>query len=278
MNYTRNEEELEKILGGYALKGSPFICLDNVPTMRPFGGGPLDRVLTARDKVDLRVLGRSEVLTISWRSVVMATGNNMSLYGDTARRVLMARLEPQDENPERRRGFTYDDLLAHVRDQRGRLVSAALLLLRAYFLAGTPDMGCERWGSFEEWSRLIPHAIVFAGGEDPMRARPARDEDVDAETQAIKCFIAKVHEMHRAEPFRLSDLIEQLFGGPSVPESLKDIRDAIEVLVPSKGRAPDARELGKRLGAFRGRVIDGLRIDSFAGRGGTMRWRITAVV
>ena len=59
MNYTSDDVEMEKILGSYALKGSPFICLDNVPTMRPFGGGPIDRCITARESVDLRILGRS---------------------------------------------------------------------------------------------------------------------------------------------------------------------------------------------------------------------------
>ena len=102
MNYTANDEEMEKILAGYALKGSSFICLDNIPAGCPFGGGPLDRVLTARDSVDLRVLGHTDVPTLTWRALIMATGNNIGFRGDTARRVLMARLEPTEENPERR--------------------------------------------------------------------------------------------------------------------------------------------------------------------------------
>lgn len=285
MNYTFDEVEMEKILGGYALNGSPFICLDNVPTMRPFGGGPLDRCITARDAVDLRILGSTKVLTLPWRAVIMATGNNMSLFGDTARRVLVARLEPKEENPERRTNFKHTDLLAWIRTQRRRLVAAALLILRAYWRAGCPDMGCARWGSFEEWSRIIPHAIVFAGGADPMKARPEGDEEVDVETRAATYFITKLHDLIGEDPFRVSDILNLLYKSErkrnesgDIDDGLSDMRDAIETLVGRKGRGrdatPDAVELGKRLGAFRGRVISGLRLTSKTGGGGVLRWRV----
>lgn len=283
MNYTSDELELEKILAGYALKGVPFFCLDNVPAMRPFGGGPLDRVLTARDTVDLRVLGSNNVPTLIWRAIVMATGNNMTLFGETARRVLMARLEPTEENPERRTKFRHDDLLAYVRAQRPRLVSAAMLIMRAYFRAGCPNMGCARWGSFEEWSRLIPNAIVFAGGEDPMKARPENDEEVDQESRAISVILTRVYAIIQGDPFRLTSLIDLLYKQPEGhedPAGYGDIRDAIEVLAPRRGRMlPDATQLGRKLGAIaRDRVIGGLRLVSRTGHGGAQRWQILAVV
>lgn len=291
MNYTSDEIELEKILGGYALNGSPFICLDNVPTMRPFGGGPLDRCITARDNVDLRILGKTRVLTLPWRAAVMATGNNMSLYGDTARRVLMARLEPTEENPERRTKFVHSDLLAWIRTQRPRLVSAALLILRAYFRAGCPNMGCDRWGSFEEWSRLVPQAIVFAGGEDPMKSRPECDEEVDHESRAIRCFITRLHDLVGDDPFRVSAVIDLLYKSErprnvhgDVCDGFDDLREAIETIVGRRGtkyegkiNIPDSVELGKRLAAFRGRIIAGLRMSSRTGGGGTLRWMISKV-
>jgi hypothetical protein len=286
MNYTADEVEMEKILGGYALNGASFICLDNVPTMRMFGGGPLDRVLTARDMVDLRVLGSTKVLTLPWRTVLMATGNNMNLFGDTARRVMKSRLEPVDESPERRTKFKHPDLLAWVRMQRPRLVAAGLLILRAYWRAGCPNMGCARWGSFEEWSKIIPNAIVFAGGADPMLARPEKDEEVDTDTRAATCFLTKVRDLVDEEPFRVNDIVNLLYKserkrnekGDVVDDGFDDLRDAIETLVGRKGRGrdsvPDAVELGRKIGSFRGRIIDGLRLTSKTGHGGTLRWQI----
>jgi hypothetical protein len=290
MNYTVDEVELEKILAGYALKGSPFICLDNVPVMRPFGGGPIDRVITAKDEVDLRVLGATKVLTLPWRALVMATGNNISLYGDTGRRVLVARLEPTEENPEHRTKFKHDDLLGWIRVQRPRLVSAALLILRAYFRAGCPNMGCARWGSFEEWSKLIPQAIVFAGGTDPMGARPEGEEGMDAELRSIRCFVTRMHEIMGDEEFRISSVIELLYKterkrdeNGHTHDGLEDLRDAIDTLVGRRGlkqdgrvTAPDPVELGKRLAAFRGRIIGQLRLISKTGAGGVLKWKIVS--
>lgn len=286
MNYTVDEIELEKILAGYALKGSSFICLDNVPAMRPFGGGPMDRVITARDEVELRVLGANKVLTLPWRAVVMATGNNMSLYGDTGRRVLMARLEPTEENPEYRTKFKHDDLLGWIRKERSRMVAAALCILRAYFRAGRPDLGCARWGSFEEWSRLIPHAIKFAGGADPMFARPEKEEEADPELRSIRCFVTRMHELLTGEDFRISSVIDLLYKCQRTHDSdgLQDVRDAVEALVGRRGmkredklNIPDSVELGRKLAAFKGRVINNLRLTSKTGGGGVMRWKIEPV-
>ncbi len=290
MNYTSDDVELEKILAGYALRGSSFICLDNIPGMRAFGGGPMDRVITARDDVELRILGATKIVTLPWRALIMATGNNISFHGDTSRRVIMARLEPTEEKPEQRTKFKHEDLLAWIRGQRPRLVSAALLILRAFFRAGCPNMGCARWGSFEEWGRLIPNAIVFAGGADPMGARPEGDEEVDDQLRSIKTIVTWLRKTLGDEEFRLSSVVELLYKSERTPDpvnggyksdGLEDIRDAIAALVGKRGMKqegrltyPDPVELGRRLAGFKGRVISGLRLLTRTGGGGVMRWYV----
>jgi len=290
MNYTSDDIELEKILAGYALRGSSFICLDNIPAMRPFGGGPMDRVITARDDVELRILGATKIVTLPWRALIMATGNNISFHGDTSRRVLMARLEPTEEKPEQRTKFKHEDLLGWIRTQRPRLVSAALLILRAYFRAGRPDMGCSRWGSFEEWGRLIPNAIVFAGGADPMLARPEGEEEVDDQLRSIRTIVTGFRKMLGDDDFRISSVVDLFFksqrdpdpvNGGYKPDGLEDLRDAIETLVGRRGMKqegrltyPDPVEFGRRLAAYKGRVISGLRLVTQTGSGGVMKWRV----
>jgi hypothetical protein len=281
MNYPYDEDELEKVLGSYALRGAPFFSLDNVA--RAFGGGALDRVITARDTVDLRVLGRSEVPTLSWRAVVLATGNNLTLYADTARRVLMSRLEPQEERPEQRTEFIHENLLEWVLEQRPALVVSALTILRAYFVARRPDQGCARWGSFEEWSRLIPHACVFAGGSDPMLARPASDGEVDSESNAFRIILNELRRLYERKEFKSNQIIERLFrvsrdrapDGTLVPDGYDDMRQAVFEICPTKpGNYPDAKSLGKKLGRFRGRVMDALKLESVPGDGGIMWWKV----
>ncbi len=288
MNYTFDDVEMEKVLGGYALNGSPFICLDNVPAMRAFGGGPLDRCITARDMVDLRVLGSTKVLTLPWRAVIMATGNNMTLFGDTARRVLVARLEPQEASPEQRTNFKHKDLLAWIRSQRPRLVSAALLILRAYWRSACPGMGCPQWGSFEEWARIIPQAIVFAGGADPMKARPEGDEEVDVDAQALRCLLEQLPLLHAklrvlapdsvgedgvAARTIVSALYEQ---NPEWPE-FEPFREAVETLCKKKGNnqaKPDPIALGYKLRSMRSRIMGGRKLVGKTGDAHVTMWRV----
>ena len=108
MTWPGESTELEKILGSYALRGASVIAWDNVDS--EFAGAPLDKVLTCSDRVELRVLGKSESPALAWRAVMLAGGNNMAIGGDTTRRVLVCRLEPITERPEERTGYAIADL------------------------------------------------------------------------------------------------------------------------------------------------------------------------
>ncbi|HXX68437.1 MAG TPA: bifunctional DNA primase/polymerase, partial [Polyangiaceae bacterium] len=277
-----NEEEMEKVLGAYALRGVPLFCFDNLTC--PFGCGALDAVLTASDTVDLRVLGKSEVPTLPWRAVVLATGNNLALSGDTARRVLISRLETSLERPEGRTDFRHPDLRAWARGERPRLVAAGLTLLRAYCVAGRPDMGCARWGSFEAWSRFIPHAIVFAGGVDPMLARPTHERDLDDEARAIATVLEFLPRLDANDTGLSSKTIVSSlypidrFRAEAPPDGFDDLREAIEALCPTKpGTAPDTVSLGNKFRSFKGRNVGGRKLVSVEGRGHTVRWRVVEV-
>lgn len=155
-------------------------------------------------------------------------------------------------------------------------------------------MGCARWGSFEEWSRLIPPAIVFAGGADPMLARPESEEEVDNELRSIRTIMTGFRQLLGDSDFRISSVVELLFksartqdpvNGGYKPDGLEDLRDAIETLVGKRGMkqegrivAPDPVEFGRRLAAFKGRVINGLRLVTKTGGGGVMRWRVVPLL
>lgn len=150
MPQAQNDEEQRKAITGIALAAEPIVLIDNVT--RPFGGSALDAATTATLWSD-RLLGTNTLLTVPLRTIWLATGNNISFKGDMARRVLSIRLETDLETPETRTDFAHPDLLGWIKAQRSRLVSSALTILRAYALAGWPDVGIGTHGSFEEWSR-----------------------------------------------------------------------------------------------------------------------------
>lgn len=281
MGYPLESVELEKVLGAYALRGAALINFDNVN--RPFGGGALDRCLTAEDTVELRVLGRSEIPALRWRSVILATGNNIELYGDTARRVLISRLESNLENPEDRSNFKHLDLLGWVRAERTRLVCAALTLLRAFFVAGKPRGSCKTWGSFEPWVQIIPAALTFAGGADPMLTRPVVEGREEPEKEALAIILRDWPRLDRNDTGVTAKTvvsalypIERLRGQPLPPDGFDELREAIEMLVPTKpGHAPDVTRLGSELGKRRGRVIGGFKLSNPGKvRTGVQKWRV----
>jgi hypothetical protein len=281
MGYPTNDEELEKVLGAYALRGATLINFDNVT--RPFGGGPIDRCLTAGDAVELRILGKSEVPSLRWRAFIVATGNNVELHGDTARRVMISRLESPLENPEERTGFKHPDLLGWIRLERPRLVCAALTLLRAYVVAGRPDVGVKPWGSFETWSSLIPAALVWAGAENPMQARPSFDAGREPEKLALQSLLHDIPRLDGAKTNGVTakEIIGQLYTadrlrGQATPDGFDDLRDAIDGLTNNPpGKAPNAGKLGYALRKFRDRIVRGRKIVGTADRNGVIRWTVS---
>jgi hypothetical protein len=283
MSWPPDDVELEKVLAAYALRGALVAAFDNVAT--PFAGAPLDKVLTATDAVELRVLGKSEIPTMRWRAVVLATGNNLVVKGDTTRRVLVSRLEPAVERPEDRTGFRHPRLLEYVDSRRGELVTAGLTILRGYLAAGSPDVGTKTWGSFEQWAALVPAAIVWAGGIDPMGCRLGASGEDDPEKAAL---LALLDGLDRLDPegrgTKARDLVGRLWTegrarpADAPPDGWESMREAIEALAPPRaGQAPNVNALGYALRHMRGRVVGGRRLASRNLRGGFAAWAVERV-
>ena len=293
MNYPPAEEEQEKVLAGCAIAGVPYFCLDNIAA--PFGGAPLDRVTTARGSVQLRVLGRVEVPTLTWYAVICGTGNNIELRGDMAPRVLIARQESSLEDPRARTGFRHPNLPEWTRANRRWLVPDLLTILRAYMLAGRPE--APQWGSFESWASLIPGALVFAGAPDPMAGRvkeaAAKSDEHRQILGILRMWPLLVGEITRRElaawefdqtkPERsrfgepkpaprwglsASEAIMALYDemGEAKASQFEPLREAIEALCcPRRASGeirPTAVALAHKLRGYKKRVVGGRRFAS----------------
>jgi len=282
MTYPEIDEELEKVLAGYALRGASSVNFDNVA--RKFGGAALDKVITAIDTVDLRMLGSSDLVTLPWRAAVFASGNNVECRGDMLPRVLAPRIESNLDNPETRTGFKHEDVLGFVRANRSTLVAAALTVLRGYVVAGRPDMGLPKWGGFEAWARLIPHAIVWAGGEDPMGARRGLEGDDDPErlaaAQIVKGWETLCRNAGRVDGLTIKEAMAILYPERSrheehEPDGYDDLREAIEALARSRpGLPPGSRQVAEAVRRLKARPIAGRKLLSEKTREGVQRWRV----
>ena len=279
-----HDEETEKILGGYAMRAASVILWDNV--MGIFGGAALDKVLTAVDRVELRILGQTNVPSVSWRTVILATGNNIALGGDTTRRVLISRLEPLMEHPEERTNFKIKgDLITWCKEQHPRMVIAALTLVRAFVLAGRPKReSATGWGSFDVWRELIGEAIIWAGGADVTLTRPTFDQTTDdPETASLRTVLEHLPRLLPGGG-TVREIVDKLYPewGAQDP-TFAPLRDAMEALShASKGQPPDTSKLGKAFRKVRRRVLGDAalgdrRIDISSTHSGVAKWCVYQV-
>jgi hypothetical protein len=137
-------------------------------------------------------------------------------------------------------------------------------------------MGTKTWGSFESWSSIIPPAIVYAGGADPMGARPELLGVADGEASALT---ALLEGWARLAPRGISakGAIEALYPRePSgAPDGFQDMREAIEELTRAQpGRPPSAHRLGNVLRKKRRRVVAGRMLDCEVDRTGVAKWTV----
>lgn len=247
------DDEINKFLGGYALRGTQYIVLDDIK--RALGGQTLDMVLTANDCCDFRILGQSKTVTLPWRSTLAFTGVNISYFGQMSRRVLVARVESPLERPQDRQDFRHAPLPKWILTNRAKLVAAALTVLRAYIAAGCPNVGTGVWGSFEAWSALIPGAIRFAGGPNLLDFRVPedaldRDKETDVELAVgLEEYLAHINETSCSG----SRIATDLFGGEAPPKEGGRLRATLSASTRTK--AADARPIGNVLRAHRGRAI-----------------------
>ena len=250
----RSDDECRKRITSIALAGEPLVLLDNV--VGPLGHASLDAALSATTWND-RILGRSEMtgelpLLTTW----YASGNNVVLVGSIARRTAHVRLESPEEHPETRDGFRHPNLLSWVRAERGRLVAAALTILRGFVAAGRPDQQLGAWGSFADWSDLIRQAIVWAGVADPGRASRELVDQNDREAAALRGLLAGWEELApKGKGLTAAAALKQLDEHRNRFETL---RTALAELVDTPaGKLPSPRQLGVKLGHLRRRVVDG---------------------
>jgi hypothetical protein len=250
---SRREEEFRKRLLSIALQGVPVVAIDNIEGA--LGSPTLAAALTTTEFAD-RLLGASKFIRAPLTAVWFATGNGLRFQGDVGRRVIPIDLDAKVEHPESRTGFKHAPLIEYVLRERSHLVVAGLTLLRAYHLAGRRRHGLPRIGSFEEWDDLIRGACLWVGVGDPAAGRSRiRDED-DEDLETIRALYAAWVEQFGESPQTVAAAIK-------AAEAADALRDALSAFDPRASVAAklDARVIGNRLKAIRGRVVNGHRLE-----------------
>lgn len=273
--YVHDAVEMAKKISSCALAGDRVVLFDNLDG--PFGDAATDRALTSTSWKD-RALGTNENLSLPLFTVWLATGNNVAVAADTARRIIHIRLEVMEEKPEERTGFLHPDLLAWVKENRPRLLVAALAILQGYFQAGCPQQTLTPFGSFEGWSKIVRQAVVWVGLPDPCLTRTNFSAAADQSREVLVDLMAA---WRRYDPQNhglvVAELLPSLYAKDlnSQSEVSVTLRAAVEAFVGLQvGRTPTARQLGNKLKSHRRRTIGGIFFDTGQKCKSGVPWRL----
>jgi hypothetical protein len=275
--HDRDGDEERKRMLAIGLAGDPLILIDNLT--RPLGSEALDIALTCQGTFADRTLGTHQTKEAPMHAVFFATGNNITYKADTAPRVVPIALDPKMERPEERTGFQQDDLRAWVRNERPRLVTAALTLMRAYFEAGCPQQGITPMGGFEAWSALVRQALVWAGEADPLAGQKTLALEHDTGSENLRSLLVSWEACYKDKAATLKHVRQDIGlyaaqrGEPA--NTWDDLRDALGAFDPRYvGERFDITTVGYALRGLQGRVLDGKRLGSEAQGSNTRQWRV----
>ena len=258
------EEEWRKRLTSLLERGSAVTILDNVD--QPLRSPSLSAVLTAPYWED-RVLGRTEDIRLPNVSTWIATGNNLVLGGEMARRAYRIRLDAKVSNPGGRTGFKRTDqqLLDWVAAHRGELVGALLTIIHAWFAAGQPKADVTAFGSFEGWARTTGGILYHAGIDSFLGNLPNLQKEADEESAQWEQFLSALVQSFRGRPFMASEVADKALHewgmlSLSFPDEIghpgESSNDGYGSLVRRIGKAL-AKKCGTRFGDLELRVERG---------------------
>ena len=156
-----SSEELEKKLNGLLLQGATLFSIDNLNI--PLEGDLICQIAT-QPTLDLRRLGRSDMLRTPNSALAGVTGNNLVVMEDVTRRVVMASMDAEEERPEKRE-FKSNPFQRVIKD-RGRYLAAILTIVRGY-TASSGKAEISPLGSFDDYTRFVRGPLVWLGQTDP---------------------------------------------------------------------------------------------------------------
>ncbi len=164
------------------------------------------------------------------------------------------------------RTFGFDPV-SRVLADRGAYVAAALTVIRAYRVAGSPTV-CGPLGSYEDWSEMVRAPLIWLGQADPAESMDTAREE-DPELSAIRELFGHWRENLTLADGYTTNAITKAACAKAPTSSfdfsqqgflLPEFRDLL-LRQAGEGGVVNSRRLGKWLSRIKGRVVDGHRIE-----------------
>jgi len=228
-----DDQEIRKRITTALIAGESVMVWDNVVGM--FDSASLAAFITSEQFTD-RILGQSKSVSMPNKTLLLITGNNLTLKGDMVRRVLVCRIDPKTDQPFAR---TFDlNPLQHVLDHRQQMVAAVLTLIRGFHQQHglSAQIVPGSMASFEVWDRMVRQPIAWIGRDlvpgkyvDVMDA-VKESQGNDPETETLLAVLLVFYQQFRNREFSAKEVKDLFVGcfaksgdGDNIEELLKDL-------------------------------------------------------
>lgn len=248
---------------------APVLVFDNVPADRVIEYPSFAGLLTRGIWAD-RVLGQSREVEIPNDRLWLATGTNVRLGGDLGSRTFLIGIDPRQPRPDRRTDFKIRNYLPWVKENRGHIVRALLILARAWAVAGAPTTPHPMRG-FTMWAEQVGGLLDFHG--IPGFLANADQVDVhDEEAETWSTFLTAWYARYGDTGRRLKELI------PDEELAERDLgeRDWLDVF-PRVGRrdtVPGTKTFGGMLRERKGRFYGEYAVRPTVNAKGLDLWKV----
>jgi hypothetical protein len=263
--WVADEDELRKSLYACLMAGDRSIWFDNVPDGHKVRSAVLEAFLTSAMWKD-RKLGESVTTGIANKTVLVASGNNLTPVSALARRSIVVRLDANTEHL-RERTFRIANPRRYVMERRGAMLVDALTIIRAFLTAaGPPPPSPTPLPSFEDWSRLARDPLIWLGMADPVVTQL---NETDDESQNIGPVFTMLHANFGGRTFTAGDMA-RVVG--SLSDENNELSDALMNMGCADPNSPV--KVGYWLRAAKDKIGDRYKLvhDGHGKQG--VRWRL----
>ncbi len=267
----RNPDEVRKRAFTAIRTGDRTVIWDNI--VGEFDSSALAGIITS-PRIKDRQLQTQNLIEVPNNTFMVFTGNNFTPLGDMSRRVLVCRIDPESDAPQKRQFDINPKELCQL--DRQRLVSAALTLIRFYLSSGAPKVGDT--GSFSEWDRFVRQTIMYIS----RTISPGEYVDVGKSIE-----INQAEDPEKEMLLNLFRTWSDLFKDQWVTST--QLLDSNQEWDPNQyglshaitdflGRSlRNAKSLGMKLKNKKGRVVAGMKLEDREGDKNGKLWRIRNV-
>ncbi|RKX24364.1 MAG: hypothetical protein DRP47_11500 [Candidatus Zixiibacteriota bacterium] len=267
ISYPKSSEEATKVTLALLMRNPACIEYDDMDgDWLPHG--VIKRMFTS-EKITERILGYSKTATVSTRSLILGSGNNVGPTRDLSRRVVTIHLDPRVETPATRvyRG----NPVAEVRANRGAYVMAVITIIQAWREAGMPVANVDSIASYDgQWSEYCRHPLIWLGLPDPARVlieQVTHDPDRDI----LNGLLTTWFEVFGSVPTTVRKAVDR------VKYAQPDLYDAMrEFPIEERGEINNSK-FGWVLKKNANRIVNGLEFRRAEADGRTA-WQVVRVI